>query len=112
MATLHVILLLTLTLFLSPLMPTPVAAEGVVIAAPTALELVDALGCRGCHLLDRRGGDRGPSLDKVGIRLDPARLRLWLLWPQSLKTGTAMPAFDFLAPEQIDLLLDFLQRQK
>lgn len=112
MSALRVILLLICTLFLFPLMSTPVASEEVSIAAPTALELVDALGCRGCHLIARRGGDRGPALDKVGMRLDPARLRLWLLWPQSLKPGTAMPAFDFLTPEQIDLLLGFLQRQK
>ena len=104
--------LLTFFLALIPLMPNPVSAEAVVIAAPTAAELVDALGCRSCHFLDRSGGGRGPALDKVGKRLDPARLRLWLLWPQSLKPGTAMPAYDFLAPKQIDLLLDFLQRQK
>lgn len=108
-------LLLTLLLSLSPLSPltpSPAAAEVVVVSAPTATELVDALGCRGCHLLDQRGGGRGPALDKVGRRLDSARLRLWLLWPQSLKPGTAMPAYDFLTPEQVELLLDFLQRQK
>jgi mono/diheme cytochrome c family protein len=112
MAALRAILLLTCILALTPPAPTQGAPEPVVIAAPTAAELVDALGCRGCHHLDRRGGERGPALDGVGKRYDAARLRLWLLWPQSLKPGTVMPAYDFLEPEQIALLVDFLQRQK
>lgn len=105
---------LLLTIVLAALTPpsTTLAAEPLVIPAPTAVELVDALGCRGCHHLGRRGGGRGPALDGVGKRLDPARLRLWLSWPQSLVPGTAMPAYDFLEPEQIELLVDFLQRQK
>jgi len=110
MVALRPILLLSIILTLTPLAPTQAAA--VEIAAPQATELVAALGCRGCHRLERRGGDRGPALDGVGKRFDGARLRLWLLWPQSLKPGTAMPAYDYLEPEQIALLVDFLQRQK
>lgn len=110
MVALRPILLLTIILTLTPLAPTRAAA--VEIAAPQADELVDALGCRGCHRLDRRGGEHGPALDGVGKRYDGARLRLWLQWPQSLKPGTLMPAYDFLEPEQITLLVDFLQQQK
>lgn len=111
MTALRSILLLTIIYF-TPLTPAQAEGQPVVIAAPTAAELVDALGCRGCHLLDHRGGSHGPSLDKIGKRLDPASLRLRLLWPQSLKPGTAMPAYDYLEPEQIALLVDLLQRQK
>lgn len=111
MSTLRSILLLTLFFALTSL--TPVAAmEPVVIPAQSAAELIDALGCRACHLLDKRGGNRGPALDGVGKRRDAAYLRLWLQWPQSLAKGTVMPAYDYLTPEQLETLLDFLQRLK
>ena len=84
------------------------AARPVLIAAPSAQELFDAGGCRGCHSLGDRGGSRGAALDKVGKRLDAGRLRLWLLWPQSLAPGTSMPVYDHLSEEQIELLVDYL----
>ena len=88
------------------------AARPLLIAAPSAQELFDAGGCRGCHRLGGRGGSRGSALDKVGNRLNTDRLRLWLLWPQSLAPGTSMPVYDHLSEEQIKLLVGYLSSLK
>ncbi len=43
--------------------------------------------------LAERDAVRGPRLDRVGARLAPGEIRLWLVAPQVLAPGTPMPAY-------------------
>lgn len=70
--------------------------------------LVDAGGCRGCHRIAGSGGTVGPDLAGVGRRLSRERLRQQLLAPRRLDAASPMPAYDHLAPAEIELLLNFL----
>jgi cytochrome c oxidase subunit 2 len=76
-------------------------------------------GCHGCHAV--RGtpaaGTIGPDLTHLAGRLslgaatlpiDPSSLRRWLSDNQHVKPGNRMPAFGFLAPGDLDLLVAYL----
>ena len=70
-------------------------------------DLVERLGCRGCHSLDGKGGDRGPAWDGVGQRLSPEAIRDQIVSPQGL-----MPNFAHLKPEELDALVEYLSGLK
>jgi len=52
-------------------------------------------GCPACHGIPNSAGGapQGPELTRVGARLDPGVIRLWLVAPEALKPDTAMPPF-------------------
>lgn len=55
-------------------------------------------GCSLCHgtaEAPRRpdSGRTAPPLDRVADRLTPARIRLWIVAPQTIRPATTMPAF-------------------
>lgn len=71
-----------------------------------ARRLLNALGCKGCHLLDGQGGSVGPALDRIGRRLDAAAL-LQLL-QRSPAATKGMPAYDHLPEDELKTLADYL----
>ena len=76
----------------------------------TALERQGALvfqvkQCRNCHSLGERGGQRGPSLDKVAMRLTQDQLIR-----QVIQGGGNMPAYGKnLSPAETTALVAFLE---
>jgi ubiquinol-cytochrome c reductase cytochrome b subunit len=76
----------------------------------TALERHGALvfqlkQCHNCHSLDGRGGQRGPSLDQVALRLTPDQLIR-----QVVQGGGNMPAYGKnLSPAETTALVAFLE---
>jgi len=70
---------------------------------PSGEDLVERLGCRGCHSLDGEGGDRGPAWDGVGQRLSPEDIRDQIVSPRGL-----MPNFAHLKPGELDALVEYL----
>jgi len=76
----------------------------------TPLELTGALvfqekQCRNCHSLDGVGGQRGPALDSVAVRLTKDELIR-----QVLQGGGNMPAFGKnLSPPEVTALVAFLE---
>lgn len=75
-------------------------------------ELVNALGCKGCHQLEGSGGKLGPALDEVGARLDEQALHKIITDPKSVNPGTMMPAYGHLKEKEIAALVDFLSKQE
>ena len=75
----------------------------------TALERQGALvfqvkQCRNCHALDKSGGERGPALDDVAVRLTQDQLIR-----QVIQGGGNMPAYGKnLSPAETTALVDFL----
>ena len=76
----------------------------------TALERQGALvfqakQCRNCHSLDEKGGQRGPALDSVAVRLTQDQLIR-----QVIQGGGNMPAYGKnLSPAETTALVAFLQ---
>ena len=77
----------------------------------TALERQGALvfqakQCRNCHALGETGGERGPALDEVAVRLTQDQLIR-----QVIQGGGNMPAYgNNLSPAETTALVAFLQR--
>lgn len=47
--------------------------------------------CIACHAVAGRGGNVGPALDGIALRMTTTELDRWLADPQAVKPGTAMP---------------------
>lgn len=75
-------------------------------------ELINALGCKGCHQFEGSGGNLGPALDEVGERLDEQALKEVITDPKSVNPGTMMPAYGHLKEEEIAAMVDFLSKQE
>jgi len=63
------------------------------------LNLIENLGCYGCHQLDRFDDARrpGPSLQHVGAKTTPEWAFNWVMDPKSFRPNTPMPKFFDLA---------------
>lgn len=87
-----------------PLMPPPTAT------APTdgRPPIFDQV-CVACHSLGGQGGQVGPALDGVGLRLSADELHRWLEDPVAFKPDSRMPKLP-LSPQQIDELAAFLSQ--
>lgn len=61
----------------------------------SGLELVDQLGCYGCHQIDRfdEARRRGPDLTHLVSKTDPAWAYNWVMDPKSFRPDTTMPRF-------------------
>lgn len=100
-STARVLALTLLTLTLA--VPAPAADQD------RALELLGALGCKGCHRIGGSGGSFGPPLDGVGKRLDRGQIRRKLLDPKGANPAALMPSFGHLSAEDLDTLTGYLQ---
>ena len=63
--------------------------------------------CRNCHALDGLGGDRGPDLTTIGVRM--TRNQLIDQVSNGTPGGGNMPAYGKqISPAEMDALVDFL----
>jgi mono/diheme cytochrome c family protein len=70
-------------------------------------------GCTGCHELDGQGGQIGPSLDRVGLRLRSESIRHVLLNPTHYNGQSVMPQWQFSkSHKRLDNLVAFLAHRK
>ncbi len=98
------------------------AAAAIILAlAPPALaaedeararELINALGCKGCHRINGDGGNLGPALDKVGSRLTTGQIRAKLIAPKQADPASIMPAYPHLSEEDLKILAEHLGNLK
>jgi ubiquinol-cytochrome c reductase cytochrome b subunit len=88
-------------------LPGPVTA-GLAADQLRGVQLFQAKDCNSCHMVDGRGGRRGPDLSAVGARLSHDEL-VWRV----LNGGTNMPAYgSTLKPDELDALVAFLETRK
>ena len=76
-----------------------------------ARNLINSLGCKGCHLFEGSGGSLGPSLDRVGQRLTADQIREKLIAPRGADSRATMPAYSHLDRDDLEALVDFLARR-
>ncbi len=76
-------------------------------APPVGRDLVDRLGCLGCHALKGQGHDRGPAWDGIGAWLTPEAIKKQILTPQG-----RMPNFAHIRPEELEALVDYIAALK
>lgn len=95
------------------------AALSLAVAAPAlaaddarARELINSLGCKGCHQLDGGGGTMGPAFKGVGSRLKEKDIREQLVNPKGKNPKTMMPAYANLPEKDLKVLVDYLSSLK
>jgi cytochrome c553 len=82
------------------------------LAAPDeghARELINALGCKGCHALGDNGGNLAPPLNGIGSRLVREAIHLQIVNPKGNNPASMMPAYDYLPATDIEALTDYLK---
>lgn len=89
------------------LLGTLLAGAGKAASPLSGPDLVDRLGCLGCHSLKGKGGRRGPAWDGVGARLSPDALRKQIISPRR-----RMPSFAHIKPEELEALVEYLSGLK
>lgn len=77
-----------------------------------ARELLLTQGCKGCHFFGGNGGTFGPSLDKVGKRLNAGQIERKLVTPKADKPDSIMPDYSHLSDDELKALADYLAGQK
>jgi nitric oxide reductase subunit C len=68
-------------------------------------------GCFDCHKLAGAGGDSGPALDDIGLRLELEKIVEIIRDPQSVNPNATMPAFD-LSQSDVQAIAEFLVKQR
>jgi len=74
---------------------------------PVGPDLVQRLGCLGCHSLAGKGGGRAPHWDGVGQRLSPEVIEKQIVSPRG-----RMPNFAHLQPHELNALVQYLSGLK
>ncbi len=79
-----------------------------------ASQLFMSLGCRACHVFNKRGPNLAGSLDHIGRTLSEGEILHRLqLPPEEIKPGEKfMPSYHTVSAEQLRLLSRFLAERK
>jgi len=83
-------------------------------------DVFETRGCGACHTIrgTRFDGVVGPDLTRFGsrrsigaavLRNTPENLRRWITETHVVKPGVEMPAFDSIAREELEVLVDYLE---
>lgn len=75
-------------------------------------ELINSLGCKGCHQIDGAGGKLGPSLDGLGERYSKEEIEKHITEPKSFNPKSMMPSYGHLKEEDLEALVKFLDEKK
>jgi len=100
LATLLLVSILALSALISA--AGPPAADG------SAVQLVESLGCRGCHRIQGYGGSSAADLTQVGTRLTTAEIATFLAPHPGVGASRSMPIYTTLSAEEIDKLSNYL----
>jgi cytochrome c2 len=103
----RILSLLSTLVFLFSLAAPALAAD-----EAQARNLINSLGCKGCHSFEGSGGALGPALDEVGKRLDENQLEAKLLQPKASNPNSMMPSYGHLSQDNLAALVEFLHQQK
>lgn len=86
----------------------PVSASSPPAADGSAIQLVETLGCRGCHRIQGYGGSTATDLTDVGTRLTTAEITKFLTAHPGGAASRSLPIYSTLSAEEIDKLSNYL----
>ena len=97
----------------------PATAPAATTAAPVsgkleaaAMNIIDAQGCAGCHVINGKGGSIGPSLSQEGTKGHSIHwLEVQINTPKTHNPKTMMPNHN-LNPKQLKTVAEFLEASK
>lgn len=109
----HIIRMKTLTitiisLFLFVSAPHHGLASESVIQTDPALELIQSLGCKGCHKIKGDGGSLAPDLTQIGSRMTAEQIHNHLVAPSDTRTKGFMPSYSTLTENDLNLITQYL----
>ncbi len=94
-------------LALSLLLPTQLPAADSE-ESEQAMELIHALGCKGCHTIKDDGGSLAAELTQIGSRMTAEQIRAQLIAdPDSRQTGF-MPSYGTLTRKELETISNYL----
>lgn len=79
-----------------------------VAAAQSAPELIQALGCRGCHVIQGSGGTLAPDLTQIGSRMTVEQIKSHLTAAPETRTGGFMPSYATLPENDLNAISQHL----
>ena len=92
------------------LLPCHVMAEN--NTAAEAQELINALGCKGCHKLAGDGGTLAPELDQIGSKMTRAQINKHMASHSEARQQGFMPSYDTTPKADLNKISDFLYNLK
>lgn len=73
-----------------------------------ALQLIHALGCKGCHSINGDGGSLAPDLTQIGSRFTSNQIEALLIVPTKTRTRGFMPSYSSLPKSELQLISNYL----
>jgi|GEM_PF-810549 len=73
-----------------------------------ALELIQALGCKGCHTINKKGGTIAPDLTQIGSRMTVDQIHSHLIAHRDTRTKGFMPSYATLSENHLQLISQYL----
>lgn len=77
----------------------------------SAAQLIESLGCRGCHRIQGNGGSLATDLTTIGTRLTTAEIVELLTAHTRTDNNQLMPSYSTLSTEEINKLSSYLYNQ-
>jgi len=102
----------TATIFLIVLLygifPMAAIAANDVPKIDPELELIQVLGCKGCHMIHGDGGSLAADLTQIGSRLTATQIEALLTADTSTRTKGFMPSYSSLPKEDLQRISNYL----
>lgn len=73
-----------------------------------ALELINVLGCKGCHTISGEGGSLAADLTQIGSRMSKKQIRAQLVAEPATRSGGFMPSYKSLSEKDLDDISEYL----
>jgi len=88
------------------------ATPALAVDEARARNLVNSLGCKGCHPFEGSGGSLGSALDRIGRTLSKEQIIRKLVEPKANNPNSMMPGYGQISDADIDALAEYLAARK
>jgi cytochrome c2 len=102
------LVILIISLFLINAAPINVLAAEANKQIDPAQALIQALGCKGCHTINKNGGTLAPDLTQIGSRMTAAQIHSHLVAHSDTQTKGFAPSYSTLNEQNLKLISQYL----
>lgn len=104
----RVFILILLSLYLISTGPAQALDSASTNPSDPTMQLIQALGCKGCHTIKGQGGSLAPDLTQIGSRMTALQIRDQLVAPVNHQPEGFMPSYSTLRTEQLETISQYL----